>query len=230
MHGADGLDVTVTRKWNEAVGIAGFELAAAGGGPLPAFGAGAYVDVLTPAGRLRPYSLCNPPTERHRYVIAVQRAPAGRGGSIELHECVRQGDRLKIGLPRNEFALHPGAVYSVLIGGGIGVTPLLGMADSLWRQGAGFEMHYGARNAARAAFDETLRHCAYAARVRRHWSEEHGRIDFERVLSRVAHLSHLYLCGPAAFIASAVGAATRCGWPITRIHLECFTTARSFVP
>lgn len=222
MDDTDWLEVTVKRKWIEAVGIAGFELVAAGGGPLPAFDAGSYVDVLTPEGHLRPYSLCNAPTERHRYVIAVLREPSGRGGSIALHASARQGDRLKIKSPRNEFGLHPGTVYTILLGGGVGVAPLLSMADALWRIGAGFEMHYSARNANRAAFVQTLRERPYAARVKCHWSEELGRIDFGRTLRQVPRLSHLYVCGPAAFIDSAVAAATTAGWPVERIHLESF--------
>jgi vanillate monooxygenase ferredoxin subunit len=222
MDETDWLDVAIARKWTEAVGVAGFELVPAGGGVLPAFDAGAFVDVLTPGGHLRPYSLCNSPTERHRYVIAVLREPSGRGGSIAFHERAKQGDRLRIRAPRNEFALHTAAVYSVLLGGGIGVTPLLGMADTLWRQGAGFELHYSARNAERAAFDEALRKCSYGARVRRHWSEESGRIGFEQVFARVPALSHLYLCGPGSFIDSAVAAATKLGWPLERLHLESF--------
>lgn len=222
MDDSDWIEVTVARKWDEAVDIAGLELVPAGGGLLPTFDAGSYVDVLTPAGHLRPYSLCNPPTERHRYVIAVLREPSGRGGSIALHASVRQGDRLKIRSPLNEFGLHPGTVYTVLLGGGVGVAPLLSMADALWRTGAGFELHYSARNANRAAFDQTLRERPYAARVKCHWSEELGRIDFERILRQVPRLSHLYVCGPVAFIDSAVAAATTAGWPVDRIHLESF--------
>ena len=220
MIDTDWVDVTVARKWSEAMGIAGFELIAADGGLLPAFDAGSYVDVLTPGDLLRPYSLCNAPTERHRYVIAVLREPYGRGGSIALHDCVRQGDRLRVRAPRNEFVLHTGAVYSVLLAGGIGVTPLLAMAESLWRRGAGFELHYSARNAARAAFAHGLRTRPHAPRVNFHWSEMHGRMEFDRLLKRVPPSSHLYLCGPAAFIDSALAAATRLGWAAERMHFE----------
>ena len=222
MEDTGWLAVTVARKWNEAVDITAFELVAAGGGLLPAFGAGSHVDVLTPGGHLRPYSLCNAPTERHRYVIAVLRERSGRGGSIAMHDCVRAGDRMKSRAPRNEFELGAGAVYSVLLGGGIGIAPLLGMADTLWRRGAGFELHLGARNDSRAAFVQTLRECAYATRVSCHWSEEQGRLDFERLLRRVPGMSHLYLCGPTSFIDSALASATKLAWTVERLHLEAF--------
>lgn len=226
MNDAEWLAVTVARKWSEAVDVAAFELVAPGGGPLPAFDAGSFVDVLTPSGSLRPYSLCNAPTQRHRYVIGVLREARGRGGSIELHDRVRQGDRLQIRPPRNEFAIYPAAVYSVLLAGGIGITPLLAMAESLWRQGAGFELHYSTRNLARAAFAEALRCHSHASRVHLHSSEEHGRIDLVRLLRRVPALSHLYVCGPAGLIGSAAAATAKLGWAAERLHFESFAPAR----
>lgn len=228
MDDTDWLEVTIARKWNEAVNTVGFELVASDGGFLPTFNAGSHVDVLTPGDLLRPYSLCNSPTERHRYVIAVLRESCGRGGSIALHDRARQGDRLRISVPRNEFSLRTGVIYSVLLAGGIGVTPLLGMADTLWRQGAGFEMHYGARNADRAAFLDTLRASSYATRVKYHWSEEQGWIDFVRILRRVPVLSQLYVCGPVGFVDCAVAAATTAGWPVERIQLESFEPGLNF--
>jgi vanillate monooxygenase ferredoxin subunit len=222
MDDGEWLDVTVARKWPEAVGVAGFELVAAGGGLLPGFEAGAFIDVLVPSGLLRPYSLCNAPTQRERYVIAVLREPRGRGASIELHDRVRQGDRLRIRAPRNEFQLHAAATYSVLLAAGIGVTPMLGMVDALWRRGAGFELHYSARNADRAAFVDRLRCSSAASRVNFHWSEAQGRLDFTRVLSRAPTLSHLYVCGPGAFIDAAFTAASRLGWASERLHAETF--------
>jgi vanillate O-demethylase ferredoxin subunit len=137
---------------------------------------------------------------------------------------------MRIRVPRNEFLLDTGAVYSVLLGGGIGIAPLLGMADTLWRRGAGFELHYVARNPARAAFADALQVCGHAARVRCHWSEEHGRFDFQHLLRRVPGMSHLYLCGPTSFIDSAVGSAAKVGWPVERLHLEAFAPTRSFAP
>jgi hypothetical protein len=118
------LEVCVARKAPEAEGIASFEQARPDGSPLPAFTAGAHVDVHVGEGLTRQYSLCNPPHERHRYLIAVQREPQSRGGSAAMHERVKEGDVLRIGEPRNLFALHAGARRSLLLAGGIGITPI----------------------------------------------------------------------------------------------------------
>jgi vanillate monooxygenase ferredoxin subunit len=100
---------------------------------------------------------------------------------------------------------------------------MLGMADTLWQRGAGFELHYSARNAAQAAFAGRLQRSPAASRVRFHWSESDGRLDFARLLARAPALSRLYVCGPSAFIQSAVAAAARLGWPSDRLHVESFS-------
>src|SRR5690349_5805772 len=115
--------VRVARKTSEAPEICAFELVSVDGSPLPAFSAGAHVDVHLPGGLTRQYSLCNQPAERHRYVIGVLREPTSRGGSQAMHEAVQEGDTLRISEPRNHFPLAAGATHSLLLAGGIGVTP-----------------------------------------------------------------------------------------------------------
>src|SRR4029453_1295000 len=97
------LDLRVARRWREAADVVAIELVPFAG-DLPAFSAGSFIAGVTPAGQPRPYSLCNPPHERHRYVIAVLRGRRG-GGSSSLHEDLRAGDTLRVGVPRNEVAL-----------------------------------------------------------------------------------------------------------------------------
>src|SRR4051812_48845231 len=116
-------EVRVARKTHETQDICSFELVPVDGGALPAFAAGAHLDVHLPGGPTRQYSLCNPPAERHRYVIGVLREPASRGGSRAMHEAVHEGDTLRISEPRNHFPLAAGATRSLLLAGGIGVTP-----------------------------------------------------------------------------------------------------------
>lgn len=226
MNDADWIDVRVARRWNEALDIVGLELVSANGLALPVFEAGAHVDVVTPGGHLRPYSLCNPASERHRYVIAVLRERHGRGGSVSLHDELKTGDRLRILAPRNEFTLATSAVHSVLLAGGIGVAPLLPMADSLWRCGASFEMHYSARHAGRAAFVAEILHLPWTHRIHLHWSEDKGHLDMPGILKSAPALSHVYACGPQAFIGGAVAAFVNSGRPMDRLHLEWFSTQR----
>jgi len=82
---SDTLRVRVARKWLEAEGICGFELVALDGAALPAFSAGAHIDVHLPDGITRQYSLCNDPQETQRYCLGVLRDPASRGGSEAMH-------------------------------------------------------------------------------------------------------------------------------------------------
>ena len=156
MCSSDLLQVRVLRKTVEAEGICSYELAAADGRALPAFSAGSHVDVHLPGGLVRQYSLCNDPAETHRYLIAVLRDPASRGGSAAMHERVAEGDLLTISAPRNHFALAHEAPSHLLLAGGIGITPLLCMAERLAVAGADFRLHYATRSRARTAFAERI--------------------------------------------------------------------------
>lgn len=218
----DWIDLRVARRWQEATGIVAFELVDPQGRELPCFEAGAYIDVLTPQGHLRPYSLCNPPHDRGRYVIAVLKEPGGRGGSLCLHEQVRAGDSIRVRRPRNEFALCPYSVYSVLIAGGVGIAPLLAMASSLWSRGAAFELHYVARNPVQAAFSAQLSREAFASRVRVRWTESQGRPDFAGLMRAAPFAADVYICGPSGFMAHATQAFVRAGRPPARLHTEGF--------
>jgi ferredoxin-NADP reductase len=116
--------------------------------PLPE--AGSHVDLRLPDGRVRQYSLCGDPADSSRYVIAVKREEAGRGGSAWLHANLQPGSVAHVSSPRNHFALAADAPHHLLIGGGIGITPLVAMAWQLQRSGARYELHVLARDAAQA--------------------------------------------------------------------------------
>jgi vanillate O-demethylase ferredoxin subunit len=123
------IEVLVATRNEEAVDICSYELTPVDGQALPAFTAGAHIDVHLPDGLIRQYSLCNHPEERHRYLIGVLKDPASRGGSRSLHEQIRPGTRLLISEPRNLFSLAAQARRSLLFAGGIGITPILCMAE-----------------------------------------------------------------------------------------------------
>ena len=166
------IDVLVAARHDEALDICSFELAAADASPLPAFSAGAHIDVHLANGLVRQYSLCNHPAERHRYLIGVLKDPASRGGSSSLHQQLEVGTRLRISEPRNLFALEHAARRSLLFAGGIGITPLLSMAEQLAHSGADFQLHYCARSAQRAAFVQRLQASPFAERVSLHFDEQ----------------------------------------------------------
>ena len=153
----DGLTVRVAARHDEAADICSFELVRADGRSLPPFSAGAHIDVAVPGGPTRQYSLCNAPDENHRYRIAVLRDPNSRGGSAGMHDHVKVGDTLAISVPKNHFPLVHDAKHSLLLAGGIGVTPILCMAERLARVDASFDMHYCTRSRTRTAFSVTSR-------------------------------------------------------------------------
>jgi vanillate O-demethylase ferredoxin subunit len=221
--------VRVNRKTVEAEGICSFELVDAVGGPLPSFEAGAHIDVHLPGGLVRQYSLCNAPRETHRYCIAVLQEPASRGGSRAMHRDVGVGDLLTIGGPRNHFALAPQGRHALLLAGGIGITPILSMAEALHAQGTGFDLHYSARSSARMAFADRLRSAPYAASVRLHLDEAGSdeALDLGRLLLSTPQHTHLYVCGPTGFIDAALSTAERNGWDSHRVHREFFAAPQT---
>jgi vanillate O-demethylase ferredoxin subunit len=218
------MTLVVAKTWREAAGVYCFELADREGRELPSFTAGSHVDVEIAPGVTRQYSLCNDPRQRDRYLIAVLREDAGRGGSVGLIDGLAAGRTIRVSEPRNHFALEPSARRTVLIAGGIGVTPLLAMAERLAHTGAPFELHYAARSPERAAFLERIRTSTFADRTRVYFSEgpEPARLDLDAVLADPAPGAHLYVCGPARLIEAALATAKAKGWPNSRVHREFF--------
>ena len=221
------LQVRVARRTLEAEGICGLELVAADGMPLPAFAAGSHVDVHLPGGIVRQYSLCNDPAETHRYQIAVLRDPGSRGGSAAVHDLVAEGDALRISAPRNHFALAADAPRHLLLAGGIGVTPILCMAERLAQLGASFRMHYSGRSAQRMAFRARIAAAPFADRVQLHFDDgAHAqRLDIAAVLAAAEADTHLYVCGPQGFMDAVLGTARQQGWEEKRLHWEFFAAA-----
>lgn len=218
------LEVRINARHTEATDICSFELVHPQGALLPAFEAGAHIDVALPNGLVRQYSLCNAPGERHRYLIAVLNEAASRGGSRALHTDVKVGDVLRISAPRNHFALTPTAQKSLLLAGGIGVTPLLCMAEQLAAKAASFEMHYCLREASRAAFAQRIAASSFATKVFYHFDNlaSEQKLNLDAMLDRPDAATHLYVCGPKGFMDAVLGAARAKGWPEGQLHYEFF--------
>lgn len=221
------IEVRVSRKWTEADGICALDLVRADGGALPPFEAGAHIDVHLADGLVRQYSLCNGPHETGIYRIAVLREPSSRGGSAAVHDALMVGSTLKISAPRNFFGLAKEAPHHLLLAGGIGVTPILAMAQALHARGGSFTMHYATRNRARTAFADALAAAPYAANVHLHHDDgpAEQRLDLTEVLRAAPAGNHLYVCGPAGFMNAAIDAARHQGWADERIHRESFQAA-----
>lgn len=214
----------VARKVAETADICRFELLPIEGEALPAFSAGAHLVVHTPGGMMRSYSLCNAPEGAKSWEIAVLREQTSRGGSKAMHERVNEGDLLTVEGPRNLFELAAGASESLLLAGGIGITPLLAMAESLYAKGRAFELHYCTRSLDRTAFLERLAARPYRAQVHHHFDDGDvtQRIDLSALLSNPSPGRHLYVCGPKGFLDAVLSTARACGWPEDRLHSEAF--------
>jgi ferredoxin-NADP reductase len=215
------IPVVVKRKWQSADGIIGFELAARDG-HLPTFQPGAHIDVHLPNGMTRQYSITNGPGELLSYVIGVKQESISTGGSQVLVERVREGDVLAISEPRNNFPLRRDATRTVLIAGGIGITPLLSMARFLDKSGLPYELHYFTRLGEQVAFRSEL-------------EVLHGRVEFHTGLPREASSAriaeilgtysfaqHVYICGPASMLETVRATAAAQNWPDEAVHFEYF--------
>jgi ferredoxin-NADP reductase len=205
-----------------AAGINLYEFRSPDGAQLPPFGAGAHVDLHLPNGLTRQYSLCNPQDERGRYVVGVKKDANSRGGSRCVHDQLRVGMILPVGAPRNNFPLHEEAGHSVLLAGGIGITPIACMVARLREQGLSWELHYSARRRDEAAFLQQLG----AQHVHLHIDEENGGalMDVEAIVRRADANAHLYCCGPAPMLDAFESAAS--GRPPGQVHLERFSPAK----
>lgn len=200
----------------EADGVISLDLRPSDGGALPAFTAGAHIDLHLPEGMRRSYSLANDQTETHRYLIAVQRDAASRGGSRFVHDSIRVGQRLTIDPPRNNFALDETGERFVLIAGGIGITPMLCMSRRLAALGRPMSLYYAARTRSRAAFLDDLP----AAHL--HFDDEQGGavLDIAAIVGGSAEGTHFYCCGPLPMLAAFEGATAHL--PPDRVHVEYF--------
>ncbi|MDP3874864.1 MAG: PDR/VanB family oxidoreductase [Methyloversatilis sp.] len=217
--------VRVARKTVETLDICTFELVDVHGGALPPFSAGAHVDVEVKSGLVRQYSLCNDPAETHRYLIGVLRDPASRGGSVAMHTLVEEGMLINISAPKNHFALAREARRSLLLAGGIGVTPILCMAERLSATGAGFDMHYCTRSKNGTAFLGRIQDSDFADRVHFHFDDgpAERKADLAALLAAPDAGTHLYVCGPGGFLDAVVTTAKKQGWAEGNIHFEYFS-------
>lgn len=220
------LELKVLSRRIEAEDVVALVLASPDGGDLPPFSAGSHIDVEVAPDVVRQYSLCNHPRHRDHYEIAVLRDPSSRGGSIAVHERFREGDTIRVSEPRNHFPLQPVTGGALLIAGGIGVTPILCMAERLSTLGAPFAMHYCTRTASRTAFRERIAAAPFTARVHFHFDDgaDAQRFDPKALFSGAKPETDAYVCGPAAFIDWVYAVASDAGFPTDRLYREYFAS------
>jgi phthalate 4,5-dioxygenase reductase subunit len=221
------MSLRVTRNDRIADGIHLFELRSLNGAPLPPFTAGAHITIRTPNGLLRKYSLCNDPTERDRYQVAIKRETDGRGGSVNLIDAVRAGDELMVAPPVNDFGLPPRAQDFLFIAGGIGITPIMAMIREVQKQGKRFRLYYCTRSPETTAFASELAAPEFSGLVTIHHDQGDAAraLDLQPILAERRNREHLYCCGPRPLM-EAVRKMTD-HWSPTAVHFEAFSEAET---
>ncbi len=197
-----------------------FELHAADGGPLPPFAAGAHINIGTPRGDVRSYSLTDDPDDSgDHYAITVHRNGKGRGGSVSLVDDTQVGDLVQISVPANAFALSDAPRY-LLIAGGIGITPIRSMFRSLRRRQADVRLLYLTRSPGLTAYLDEFTAPDVAGQVILHHSDLHGPVDLWPHLAAPGN-THLYFCGPAPLLDEIL--ALTMHWRPSAVHYEQFS-------
>lgn len=225
------LSLRVEQIQSETDRVKSFRFRAVDGRQLPQFHPGAHLQIKV---KLRPqlsdgsdmyrhYSLLSDPNDRSLYEIGVLKEPEGRGGSLYMHEQVNEGDTISVQAPKNEFPMAASADHSILIAGGIGITPILSMLHKLAADKKSFEMHYSARELTGLAFRNRVEQLAgehahfYASQ-----DPQGQHLDLKHLLSTPKPGVHVYICGPRGMINAVREITADQGWPSAHVHFESF--------
>jgi ferredoxin-NADP reductase len=220
------LELKVTDIRDLTANIKMYELRAAKGGDLPAFDAGAHIDFKLPNGLIRSYSLANDPKEHDRYVTAILRDAKGQGGSMWMHDNVKVGDILVSTPPLQNFPLVEDAANTVLLAGGIGITPILAMGYRLKALGRKVHLHYCSRSPEDTAFmDEVKRVFGSDVTFHHDGGDPSKGIKLTEVFKNYPAGTHLYVCGPGGLLRAVRDAVAH--WPEGTVHFELFASAKT---
>lgn len=202
-----------------------FTLVDPDGRSLPGFSGGSHIVVLIPGEKVihrNPYSLMSSPFDTSSYQIGVRKQASGRGGSVAMHDRVKEGMRLRITHPVNNFPINKLGLRHIFIAGGVGITPVISQAMDLAVGTTPFEIHYGVRNPEHALMKRFIKHSPLGD-VRVYHDSLSESMDFDAILADQPLGSHIYICGPESMITDAVAAAKRLGWSQSHVHWEEFT-------
>ncbi|OTG88273.1 oxidoreductase [Acinetobacter sp. ANC 4558] len=216
-------NVIVKNRHVEGDNVAVMEFESINSTALPKIEAGAHIDVHLPNGMVRQYSLCQNPNQVGTFRLGILRDPESRGGSVSAFDDLKDGMQIQVSEPKNLFPLVQ-AKHSVLIGGGIGITPLITMAYQLASQGESFELHYCGASPERCAFVNEIKNSELAAFTTFHFKSEGAshRDFFQSAIQNIDGESHIYTCGPNGFMDWVINLAVTQKFPENQIHKEYF--------
>lgn len=211
---------TLRRTQDVAEDIRLFEIEPAGGAaPYPT---GSHIEIEVLIGdqpATRSYSLIGAGPEDGVWRIGVKRLPHSRGGSDRMWS-LKPGARLRVAGPSSHFELKPGAPAYLLLAGGIGITPLVGMAEALTASQADCRLVYTVRSRGQAAFLDRLPGPDQGLDLR--ISEETGPVDLDAEIAALHPAGEMYVCGPVGLMEEARRAWNRAGRPADRLRMETF--------
>jgi vanillate O-demethylase ferredoxin subunit len=219
----DWWTIRVAAKRQDTPDIFVYDLVDINGGQLPGFHAGAHIEIE--AGELiRQYSISHFQAEPDRYVLGIKNESSGRGGSKYICANINVGDLIRVRGPHSNFKLQPKASESILIAGGIGITPLLCMAEYLDLQDSPFVLHYFSRSRDHAAFRTLLETARFAPSVVLHFDDgqQIRQGDLAQLIGTPASQRNLYICGPGPMIDWVTDTAISLGWRQANVHFERF--------
>ncbi|HRD10842.1 MAG TPA: PDR/VanB family oxidoreductase [Mycobacterium sp.] len=211
-------DLIVRRRGTPAEGVVVLDLVHPDDEELPRWQPGAHIDLILADGLTRQYSLCGDPRDSNTWRVAVLLEPNSRGGSQHVHDKLNEGDPVRARGPRNHFPLIDAPRYR-FVAGGIGITPIMAMAENVQRAGGDWTLLYGGRTRGSMAFAGELAD-RYPDRVTIWPQDEHGLLDLDALLGEPEDGTLVYCCGPEALL-NAV--EERCAhWPEGSLHVERF--------
>lgn len=226
------IPVRVARIETVAERIKRVRLVPCDGNPLPRFSAGSHIVVTIrngPRTIKNPYSLMSSVDDTEGYEISVLHTQESHGGSRYIHEKLFEGAFVSISHPTNLFALDMRASKHLLIAGGIGITPILSMADQLSALEKSFEVHYSTRTPNSGAYVSELK-SKYGRRFHHYQTVSGPRIDLAELLAQQPLGTHLYVCGPDSLIDDVLNTAKAMGWPSQHLHAEHFSAPKGGAP
>ena len=227
MYTADGdspvIQVQVSKAETMATDIVKYEFRTMDGAALPEWQAGAHLDIVVAPEFLRQYSMSGNPADRSVYQIGVLNEHEGRGGSTLMHRIFNEGRKIFISRPINHFPVDADATYSILMGGGIGITPMIAMAHELHASGREFELHYSGRSRDTMGYLNDIESFPWADRVTLHITDEGSRCDLAQTIKPYQQGWHIYTCGAERYMNSVTEAANAAAYPEEAQHLEYFS-------
>lgn len=215
-------DLIVRRRGTPAEGVVALDLVHADGEELPRWQPGAHIDLILADGLTRQYSLCGDPLDSTTWRVAVLLEPNSRGGSQHVHDKLNEGDPVRVRGPRNHFPLVDASRYR-FVAGGIGITPIMAMAENVQRAGGDWSLLYGGRTRGSMAFADDLAD-RYPDRVTIWPQDEHGLLDLDALLGEPEEGTLVYCCGPEALLNAVEERCAR--WPEGSLHIERFAAKR----